>query len=75
MQQTRFEGKGLICNADMGVAEVREFCGVDGAGRNLLQTAMQQLGMSARSYHRIPSLRSGKASSSPAPSAICWAGR
>ena len=53
IQQARFQGKGLTCNADMGVAEVREFCGVDGAGRGLLRAAMTQLGMSARSYHRI----------------------
>jgi len=48
IQQARFEGEGLTCNADMGVAEVREFCGVDGAGRGLLRAAMTQL-----SYHRI----------------------
>ena len=40
IQQARFEGKGLTCNADMG--------GVDGAGRGLLRAAMTQLGMSAR---------------------------
>ena len=53
LQHARFEGKGLTCNADMGVAEVRKFCGVDDAGRGLLRAAMTQLGMSARSYHRI----------------------
>ena len=53
IQQARFEGKGLTCNADMGVAEVREFCGVDGTGRSLLRAAMTQLGLSARSYPRI----------------------
>ena len=53
IQQKRFEGSALTCNADMGVAEVREFCGVDDAGRGLLRAAMTQLGMSARSYHRI----------------------
>ena len=47
------------CNADMGVAEVQEFRGVDGAGRRLLRAAMTQLGMSARSYHRILSLSKG----------------
>ncbi|MCG2769028.1 MAG: ATP-binding protein [Anaerolineae bacterium] len=54
-QQRRFRGTGLTRKrkADMGVAEVREFCGVDGAGRSFLRVAMQQLGMSARSYHRI----------------------
>jgi magnesium chelatase family protein len=53
VQRGRFEGTKLTCNADMGVAEVREFCGVDAEGRSLLRSAMTQLGMSARSYHRI----------------------
>jgi len=36
-------------NADMGPAEVREHCEVDGSGKSLLRAAMQ----SARAYHRI----------------------
>ena len=52
-QRQRFEGTPLLSNADMGPAEVREFCPVDGAGNSLLQAAMQQLHMSARAYHRI----------------------
>jgi magnesium chelatase family protein len=42
-----------MSNADMGPAEVREFCQVDEAGKSLLRAAMQQLHMSARAYHRI----------------------
>jgi magnesium chelatase family protein len=53
-QRRRFEGSGgMLSNADMGPAEVREHCPVDDAGRNLLRAAMQQLHMSARAYHRI----------------------
>jgi magnesium chelatase family protein len=53
-QQQRFEGhRGLLANADMGPAEVRDYCQVDEGGRSLLRTAMQQLHMSARAYHRI----------------------
>jgi magnesium chelatase family protein len=53
-QRQRFEGhRGLLANADMGPAEVRDYCQVDDGGRNLLRTAMQQLHMSARAYHRI----------------------
>jgi magnesium chelatase family protein len=37
----------------VGPAEVRQFCPVDGSGKSLLKAAMQQLGMSARAYHRI----------------------
>ena len=53
-QRRRFEdSSGMLANADMGPAEVREHCAVDDAGRNLLRAAMQQLHMSARAYHRI----------------------
>ena len=53
-QRQRFgDGSGMLANADMGPAEVREYCQVDEAGRNLLRAAMQQLHMSARAYHRI----------------------
>ena len=52
-QRRRFEGTGLLANADMGPAEVREHCRVDEAGQGLLRAAMQQLHMSARAYHRI----------------------
>ncbi|MCS6912346.1 MAG: YifB family Mg chelatase-like AAA ATPase [Anaerolineae bacterium] len=42
----------LMTNADMGPAEIREFCPVDDAGHSLLRAAMRQLQMSARAYHR-----------------------
>ncbi len=44
---------GILCNADMGPAEVRQFCELDAAGRALLKTAMHQLRLSARAYHRV----------------------
>jgi len=48
------EGKlTLLCNADMGPAEVREYCLLDDSGRSLLRATMTQLGMSARAFHRI----------------------
>jgi len=52
-QARRFDGSRLLANADMGPAEVRDFCTVDESGRSLLRAAMQQLQMSARAYHRI----------------------
>ena len=53
-QRQRFAGsKRLLCNADMGPAEVREHCQLDETGRSLLRAAMQQLHLSARAYHRI----------------------
>jgi len=52
-QRKRFEGTRLGCNAGMGPGEVREYCQLDDAGRSLLRSAMQQLQMSARAFHRI----------------------
>jgi len=52
-QHHRFKGTAQLTNADMGPAEVREYCPLDDAGRSLLRAAMQQLQMSARAYHRI----------------------
>jgi magnesium chelatase family protein len=52
-QQARFIGTPLMCNADMGPAHIREYCVVDEAGKGLMRAAMQQLGMSARSFHRV----------------------
>ena len=43
----------IACNADMRVAEVRKFCPLDEASRALMKTAMQQLQLSARAYHRV----------------------
>jgi magnesium chelatase family protein len=43
----------LATNADMGPTEVRDYCAVDEAGRQLLGTAMRQMQLSARAYHRI----------------------
>jgi len=60
MQRGRFAGiaghssvQAMRCNADMGPAEVREYCKVGEAGRSLLKAAMQQLAMSARAFHRV----------------------
>ena len=52
-QRQRFAGTNLQVNADMGPAEVRQYCVIDDAGKDLLRAAMQQMQMSARAYHRI----------------------
>jgi magnesium chelatase family protein len=52
-QQARFEGTPLTCNADMGPREVRKLCLLDAEGENLMRSAMRQMLLSARAYHRI----------------------
>ena len=51
--RARFEGTWLTSNAEMGVREVRRWCVLDAAGEALLRAAVQQLGLSARAYHRV----------------------
>jgi magnesium chelatase family protein len=41
------------CNADMRPAEVRQHCQLDETGRALMRSAMSQLQLSARAYHRV----------------------
>ncbi|MGB2910694.1 MAG: ATP-binding protein, partial [Anaerolineales bacterium] len=43
----------ITCNADMRPAEVRQYCQLDDTGRSLMRTAMSQLQLSARAYHRV----------------------
>ena len=42
-----------MTNADMRVAEVRQFCELDDVGQQLIKAAMSQLQLSARAYHRV----------------------
>ena len=42
-----------MTNADMRVAEVRQFCKLDKEGQTLIKAAMTQLQLSARAYHHI----------------------
>ena len=54
-QRARFTdlNNGVMTNADMRVAEVRQFCELDVEGQTLIKAAMTQLQLSARAYHRI----------------------
>ena len=64
IQQKRFSNNGssdIICNADMRVGEIRQFCKLQDEGvvlsllkhQSLMRAAMTQLNLSARAYHRI----------------------
>jgi magnesium chelatase family protein len=52
-QARRFAGGRARCNADMGAAELRAHCQLDGAGQALMKAAVRQLNLSARGYHRV----------------------
>ena len=54
IQSERFKDqKNVYCNAMMPSNMVKEICVINDAGRALLKTAMERLGLSARAYDRI----------------------
>lgn len=53
IQQERFKTEGIHSNAMMGSQMVKEVCQINEAGKKLLKTAMERLGLSARAYDRI----------------------
>jgi magnesium chelatase family protein len=56
IQNKRFSRNGssdIVCDADMRVGEIRQFCKVGDEGQRLMRAAMAQLNLSARAYHRI----------------------
>ncbi len=54
-QAERFSkaGDGLTCNADMGAGDVRRLCLLDAEGENLMRSAVRQMNLTARGYHRV----------------------
>jgi len=54
LQTARFAGKPKVtCNARMGARELKSFCELDEATRDLLKHAMTEYNLSARAYDRI----------------------
>ena len=54
IQSLRFvDTPDIICNADMRVGEIRQFCKLQDEGQSLMRAAMTQHNLSARAYHRI----------------------
>lgn len=53
IQQSRFAGRKVSCNARLGSRELKEFCTISDDTLELLKMAMQQANLSARAYDRI----------------------
>ena len=53
IQQKRFAGRKITCNARMGSRELKSFCELDESTKELLKFAMSDLNLSARAYDRI----------------------
>jgi magnesium chelatase family protein len=43
----------VLVNGDMGPAEVQKFCQLDKEGSQMIRMAVERMGLSARSYHRL----------------------
>ena len=58
IQQNRFTNpnsktSNIVSNADMRIGEIRQFCQLQNEGQSLMRSAMTQLNLSARGYHRV----------------------
>ncbi len=54
IQKDRYlKRNGVYCNGQMGPNELKKFCKLDKPSKELLEEAVDRLGLSARSYHRI----------------------
>lgn len=54
IQKKRFSRRKTIhCNQQMRPTDIKKFCVINAASQNLLEEAVNRLGLSARSYHRI----------------------
>ncbi len=53
IQKERFKNSSIFSNAQMNHRQVKHFCSIDEAGRTLLKSAIDELGLSARAYDKI----------------------
>lgn len=53
IQQERFIGTNISCNAKMDAAATRKFCNLTPAAEIIMKTAFERLGLSARAYDKV----------------------
>lgn len=53
IQLNRFKGAGIVCNAQMTSAQVREFSSLDDNAEQIIRRAFDKLALSARAYDRV----------------------
>jgi magnesium chelatase family protein len=51
-QTARFQNTRLTANNDMTAADIKKYCRLEAPAESLLRTAMRQLSLSARAFHR-----------------------
>ncbi len=53
LQRERFFDSKITCNARMNNADVKKYCQLGDDAQNVLKMAVEELGFSARAYHRV----------------------
>lgn len=53
VQEERFAGLAIRCNAELSGGLLERHCALDAAGHSLMEAAMRRLGLSARAYTRV----------------------
>ncbi len=53
IQKERFERMKIHINANMNSRQIRKFCALDPESNDLMETAMEKFGLSARAHSRI----------------------
>jgi magnesium chelatase family protein len=53
IQMERLEDSPRSCNNDLSPREISQYCPLDDECQSLIREAMEQLGLSARAYHRV----------------------
>lgn len=53
IQSERFRQMKIYCNAQMNSRHIKKHCKIDEASSNILETAIDKLGLSARAFNRI----------------------
>ena len=53
IQNKRFAGTGISCNANMTAAATREYCTMTDDANMLMKNSFERLGMSGRAYDKV----------------------
>ncbi len=51
-QRKRYEAEKIACNSELDVRQLEKYCQTTSEGESLLKMAIQELGFSARAYHK-----------------------
>jgi magnesium chelatase family protein len=56
-EYSNIESSNIVCNADMRIGEIHQFCKLSEDVQSLMRAAMSQLNLSGRAYHRTRSVK------------------